>query len=91
MADNNDKLREALNRLQAELAEVRKCDPAVASHLETIIGEYKGALDRRSAEPADHESVMNRLNEAVLKYEATHPTLSGNLGSIIDALARMGI
>ena len=31
------------------------------------------------------------LEEVALDFEASHPTLAGTVGSIIDALARMGI
>jgi len=91
MVDPNEQLREPLNRLQAELEEIRKVNPAVASHVEAILGELHAALAARGTEPLAHRSVVERLSDAVLQYEASHPTLSGNLGSIVHGLSRMGI
>jgi len=91
MASEHDKLRETLDQLAAQLDEMRKLDPAIATHLETTIAEAKSALSGRGFEPADHRSIIQELSDAVLKYEASHPTLAGNLGSVIDALGRMGI
>jgi hypothetical protein len=91
MASQRDKLRETLDQLQAQLEEVRKLDPAVAEHLGATICEARAVLDGAPTHPAKHRSIVDRLSDAVLKLEASHPSLAGNLGSIIDALGRMGI
>jgi hypothetical protein len=90
MTGEHDQLRQILDQLQAQLNEVRRLDPAVATHLESTIAEAKAALAGRPT-PAAHRSIVERLSDAMLKYEASHPALAGNLGSIIDALGRMGI
>ena len=38
-----------------------------------------------------HPSIVDRLRNEVLQYEASHPSLAAGLGRIIDALAGMGI
>jgi uncharacterized protein DUF4404 len=91
MADEHDKLRETLHQLQRQLDDVRKLDPAVAQQLDATIAEAKAALAGAPIQPAKHQSIIQRLSDAVLRYEASHPSLSGNLGSIVDALGRMGI
>ena len=91
MSTENDKLREALDQLRAQLEELRKLHPAVAAHLDATVGEAKAALAGQSTQPLDHRSIVRQLSDAVLKVEASHPSLAGNLGSIIDALGRMGI
>ncbi len=91
MATDNDKLRETLHQLQRQLEEVRKLDPAVAGQLDATLAEAKAALAGAPIHSAKRQSLVERLSNAVLQYEASHPSLSGNLGSIVDALARMGI
>jgi hypothetical protein len=91
MAGEHDRLQKVLDQLQTQLNEVRQLDPAVAAHLESTIAEAQAALAGRPTPPAAQRSIVERLSDAVLKYEASHPALAGNLGSIIDALGRMGI
>ncbi len=90
MADELDQLRETLEQLRTQLDELRRRDPAVAEQLAATIAEARQALDREPTS-APSESIVKRLSDAVLEYEATHPSLAGNLGSVIDALGRMGI
>ena len=91
MTSQHDKLRQALAQLQAQLDELRAVDPAVAEHLDSMIGQAQAVLAGRPTGGDEHRSMVEQLGDAVLKYEATHPTLAGNLGSVIDALAQMGI
>ncbi len=90
MSAEHEKLQETLNQLQEQLKDLRDLDPAVKEHLHTIVAETRGALAGRAAEP-DEPSLNQRLSDAVLKVEASHPDLAINLGSIIDALGQMGI
>ncbi|MBI3836455.1 MAG: DUF4404 family protein [Planctomycetia bacterium] len=91
MAGEHDKLRETINRLQAQVDELRQRDPAVAEHLLSTLAEVKAVLGGEPTQPAQHRSLMERLSNAVLKYETSHPVLAGGLGKIIDALGQMGI
>jgi hypothetical protein len=91
MTDEREKLRETLDELRSQLDELRQRDPAVADHLEATIAEAQAALAGKPGKPHGHASLVQRLSDAVREYEATHPGLAGNLGSIIDALGRMGI
>lgn len=91
MAQGRDKLRETLDQLRSQLDELRQRDPTVADHLEATIAEAQAALGGRPGEPTEQESITKQLSDAVREYEASHPGLAGNLGSIIDALGRMGI
>jgi hypothetical protein len=93
MADP-EKLRETLDQLRSQLDELRRRDPAVADQLAATIDEAQAVLTGKSPgeqETAPQGSIVDRLKDAVLEYEASHPSLAGNLGGIIDALGRMGI
>ena len=87
----HDKLRRTLEELRTQLDELRKRDPEVAEELEVTIAEAQALLGQERLPPPADASLVERLSAAVRDYEATHPALAGNLGSIIDALGRMGI
>lgn len=91
MTDEHDKLRETLTELRSQLGELHERDAQVAEHLKATIAEAEAVLGGQPKQPHEHESITTRLSDAVRQYEATHPSLAGNLGAIIDALGRMGI
>jgi hypothetical protein len=90
MSAEHEKLQATLNQLREQLMQAKELDPVVAEHLNAVIGEANDALARRPAK-SDSTALNERLSDAVLKVEASHPDLAMNLGSIIDALGRMGI
>jgi len=84
-----DRLRSTLNRLKTQL-EHASLDAETAARLKEAIKEIESAV-ASGARPAGDASLTNRLSEAALDFEASHPTLAGTVGSVIDALASMGI
>jgi hypothetical protein len=93
LPEDHERLRRTLAELHAELQSVDRVDPEVRTLLESAIDDIHGKLDAPSAEVAEpqDDTIANRLTEAARHFEVTHPTLSGTLGSVIDALGRMGI
>jgi len=89
MASHHDRLQRALNQLHAELSEMRKLDSRVAENLDSTIAAAQAVLQGQAT--SGTVSISERLRHEVLKYEASHPRLAASLGSIIDALAGMGI
>lgn len=91
MASHHERLERALNQVQAELTELRKLDPRVAQSLDSTIAEAHAVLRGQGGAASGHPSIIERLRNEVLQYEASHPSLAASLGGIIDALGRMGI
>ena len=91
MSGGHENLRRALDNLQAQLAEMRDVSPDVAAHLDTSIAQAKAVLETPPAEAEHPHGVAEQFSEAMLHYEASHPTLAGNLRSVIDALGQIGI
>ena len=90
MSQAADKLQTALQDLQAALESHSNVEPAVRERLENALNEIRAAIDNLPA--ADqHESLTGQLASVAQDFEVSHPTLSGMVGSVIDALARMGI
>jgi hypothetical protein len=88
---DHENLRQALDRLQSQLEELRKVNPGVAAHLDETIGEARATLEGKSPDQQRRRSLIERLRDAMLQYEASHPTLALNLSGLIDALANMGV
>jgi hypothetical protein len=91
MAEDRARLQQLLAELRSQLAESKSVDAKTRSRLETTISDTERALSGQSLRRAAAEPLRERLTDAAGEFEATHPTLSGTLGSIIDALGRMGI
>lgn len=89
MARDRERLNAALEELQAELEEAKNIDPALQERLQRTIDEIHQALEE--PETVEQHSFADRLSEGVNHFEETHPNLAGMLGSVIDALGRMGI
>jgi len=94
LPEDHERLRRTLAELHAELQSVDRLDPEVRTLLESAIEDIHGKLDAPSEtgdEQPQDDTIANRLTEAARHFEVTHPTLSGTVGSVIDALGRMGI
>ena len=91
MPDDRQRLRETVEKLQAQLKEAQSLDPKVAACLRETIADIQASLAGERRKPSGGRSLADRLSEVALDFEASHPTLAGTVGSIIDALARMGI
>lgn len=88
---SHQQLEQALRDLQAHLDEMRQLDPSVARHLDSTIEQAQAVLASEKAPPHEHPTLTAQLHDALQHYEASHPTLAGNLRSVIDALAQIGI
>lgn len=83
-----ERLKATVDELRRELADVDQLDPAVRSQLSAALHDIQTAL---ASKGAPGESLLQRLRDAAHDFEESHPALAGNVGSLIDALARMGI
>lgn len=100
MTEQHEQLRADLDELRRQLEATPSLDAASRSLIERTIADVEKVLaDQNSgrtaatdgARPTGRGSLAGRLAEAAKRFEATHPTLSGTVGGIIDALAQMGI
>jgi ABC-type transporter Mla subunit MlaD len=89
---NLERLQATMAELHAQLEAVDDADPEVRALLHAALAELRGHLGAGAGRPAAHaEPLATRLGEAARRFEATHPDLAGAVGSVLDALARMGI
>ncbi len=88
MVNDADKLQEKLTELHEQLRTSQELPPKTRAMLVEIVADIERVL---SGEKKIGGSIAHRLNAVVSDFEGQHPTLSGTVGSIIDALSRMGI
>jgi hypothetical protein len=93
MALDREKLKETVADLQAKLTDVESLDPSVADRLRTALADVRAALDRpESPQAAAQRSprLVERLADAALRLEESHPTLSTGIGNLAGVLGQMG-
>ncbi len=100
MAEQSDDLRDTLARLHEQLRAAPNISPETRAALQDAVTDIHALLGEGSASIAPaasgtirarQESIVARLGSPEREFEATHPTLAGIGGSIIDAVGRMGI
>lgn len=92
MPDSQD-LHATLAELHEQLESAQQVAPADRELLARVLADIERVLSKSEAPPAapGGESLVKRLTESARSFEETHPTLFGAVGSVIDALSRMGI
>ncbi|MGE0607087.1 MAG: DUF4404 family protein [Pirellulales bacterium] len=91
MSELHDKLRQTVAELHAELAALPKVDPEARAVLEGALHDIQQAMNADGGQSAEGASLIARLKQASDSFQESHPTLTGSVGSVIDALGRMGI
>ena len=80
---SQEDLRRTLEQLHAELGRAGALDPATRGRLEALQEDVRRALDRAEGEPP----LPERLEDAIVEFEASHPELARRLATVIDTLA----
>jgi hypothetical protein len=99
MPEMSNDLRETLARLHEQLRSTPDISAETRTLLQGIVQDIHSLLgDTASAGGPSHgpagarqESIVRQLANAEQEFQAVHPTLAGVVGSVIDALGRMGI
>lgn len=91
MPHDQTELLALVQQLQKQLRDTTAIDPAVAKQVHAVVQEIEAALPRANASGAEELPVVDRLRQAALDFEASHPVLSQTVGNIADSLAKIGI
>jgi hypothetical protein len=83
-------MRRQLASLHAELRSADKLDPETREMLETVAQDIERTLAGEQDQGSAGERV-ERLEEAALRFEASHPTFSRLLSELTDTLTKIGI
>lgn len=90
MADKD--LHRELERLQHELENTGSADERSLQLLRELKEDIEDILDRSTpTTPRDKPDLLDRLQESVERFEATHPGLTNSAHSVMALLSNMGI
>ena len=80
---SQDHLRRTLEQLHEELGQTGALDAGTRARLEALQDDVRRALDRRGG----GSPLRERLEDAIVEFEASHPELARRLAPVIDTLA----
>ena len=83
---NNEELTQLLEKLHAELDGMKNVDEKSRQLLTNLEQDINELLDR-----SDHETLLERLDDAVDEFQVTYPTLTTMLSEISKILNNAGI
>jgi hypothetical protein len=83
--------REALEHLLREIERAQIADDTRRELLARVRSELIQTLDQPEAHEADHQTLMERLNEAVYALESEHSTLATAMNAVITTLSNAGL
>ena len=84
---NNAELTQLLEKLHAELDGMENVDEKSRQLLTDLEKDINELLDRSD----DHETLLERLDEAVDEFQVTYPSLTTMLSEISKILSNAGI
>lgn len=88
---NNEELRAQLERLHGELSQTETVDAQQRELLKTLENDIQDLLSREQNQPHHYRGLGERLNEAVIQLEASHPKITLLMRRAIDSLAYLGV
>lgn len=92
MSEHSDKLKATIAELEQELQSVDELDADTRAMLREAVDEIQAALHVNTAAAASEpHTLAERLNDAAIEFDTSHPTVAGLLRRIVDALAQIGI
>jgi hypothetical protein len=86
-----EQLRATLKELENELAALESLDESTRAMLVEAKRDIEAKLNQPERTEPPTESITSGLREAVERFESSHPTLTGIVSRIADALAQLGI
>ena len=80
---------ESLARLRSELAMAHTLPTEERERLETLLEEVIRSAEGDGGDEED--SIAHHLQEAMERFEESHPTLTHAIGAVAEALSRLGV
>jgi len=85
---SDDRIRQTLKELHAELASADRVDPELETLLKDVDADIHKLLEPEEDDP---EGLRDRVEELAAAFAATHPRAEGFLRELVDTLGKMGI
>lgn len=89
---DDEKTRELLQQLQDEINNLQELDQQDSELLKDIDNDIRQLLERSGETPLDvHPGVVQRLEDAISRFEVTHPRLTSIISKLMDTLSTAGV
>ncbi len=89
MEEKIAQLRATLSELHEELKDIDQLDDQTREMLTNTANELDEVLGEEASE--QRQTLSQQLSDVAQEFEDSHPQLTRLLGSIVDALAQLGI
>ena len=89
MTDGNQ-LRASLEKLRSEIEALEAGDQQSRQRLEALLRDLEEKIDK----PGDtelHKDLVRQLDDTIMHFEVSHPTLTAIMNDIMVKLSNMGI
>jgi phytoene/squalene synthetase len=87
----NQNLRELLERLHNELEQTESMDEDGNEMLRHLAADIRRRLERSGAKREADDPILERLQDTIERFEATHPSLTQTLSEMMTILSNAGI
>ena len=85
-------LREKLEQLHAELQRTESVDTETQALLESLMADTRHLMEHEGEGLTEHHQTFNsRLEQALARFEGTHPELAYVMARVMDTLSGLGI
>ena len=91
MPERIEKLKGIVKELETELDSLESVDAQSRNLLEEALEDLRAALSKTDPESLECESLVERLQTAEQEFQVSHPTISGLVLRMINALGQLGI
>ena len=86
----DEKFRQSLEQLHAELGQTHSIDPDTRELLQHLMKDIQSTLqDNEFASSRGYDSLSQRLTAAIKRLEESHPDLVLSIGQVLDHLANV--
>jgi uncharacterized coiled-coil DUF342 family protein len=86
----NQRLSKQLQDLQTQLQQAKTLEPNDREALLQLVKDIQATL-ARTDKSEEYESAVQRLEDAVQRFEVTHPQMTAAMARVINSLSNMGI
>jgi hypothetical protein len=87
----NADLRERIESLHGELSQLGAVDAQSRTLLITLLADITRLLEKSGNGASEDHTLVERLDELAVQFEAEHPSLGNALRRVVDALSKAGI
>ena len=83
-------LKASLDKLRSEIEALKVSDRESKQRLETLVRDLEETLDK-PGDTEHHKDVVRQLDDTIMHFEVSHPTVTAIMNDIMVKLSNMGI